>query len=48
MVNIFILPVADVHNATNFWALMFFIVALIILVVYGLIGHNAAVFCYVS
>ncbi|KAL6721610.1 hypothetical protein ACLMJK_000714 [Lecanora helva] len=46
MVNNFVGPVALVHGKTNFWALMFFVLALATLLIYGLIGFNGTVLTY--
>lgn len=48
MVNNFVGPVALVHNATNLWALMFFVLAVATVLIYGLIGFNGTVLTYVS
>ncbi len=39
---------AFVHNAINFWALMFFVLALATVLIYGLIDFNGTVLTYVS
>lgn len=46
MVNNFVGPRALVHNETNFWALMFFVLALLTVLIYGLIGFNGTILTY--